>query len=86
MTGDDAITIRDVYDAVQRTDGKVEAMNATMAAHVARTETQLDSGQRRLNDYETRLRVLEAAKSKLIGGAIVAGALSGLVAAVIEHH
>ena len=92
------ITLRDIYDAQQRTDGRLETMSAQLATHAATTSARLDSGQRGLDDHETRLRALEGRvpadltgqvaslqkfRWSLMGAAVSIGALSGAVSALI---
>ena len=98
----DEITTRDVYDAVARTDAKIDVVNNQVTDLRARVEVQLASGQQKMADHELRirtveagkadqvdtdrrLRVLEAARWKLTGAALLAGTLSGIVAALIER-
>ena len=98
----DEITTRDVYDAVARTDAKIDVVNNQVTDLRARVEVQLAQGQQKMADHEVRIRaveadkaervdtdrrltVLEAARWKLTGAALLAGTLSGIVAALIER-
>lgn len=95
------ITLRDIYDAQQRTEGRIETMSAQLATHAATTTARLDSGQRDLEDHESRLRTLEARvpadlagqvtslqkfRWSLLGAAGSIGALSGVIAALLTSH
>jgi hypothetical protein len=95
------ITLRDIYDAQQRTEGRLETMTAQLATHAATTAARLDAGQAQREDHETRLRVLEGRLPAdltgqvsslqqfrwfIMGGAMSVGALSGVVAALLTAH
>jgi hypothetical protein len=92
------ITLRDVYDEVKTTQGGLTTLAAQLSTHAATTTARLDSGQRDLEDHESRLRVLEGRvpadlsgqvaslqkfRWSLMGAAGSIGALSGVVAALI---
>jgi hypothetical protein len=53
------ITLRDVYDQQLRTAEQVAQMRADLHAHTARVDERLASGQRRMEDHEGRVRLLE---------------------------
>lgn len=48
-----------------------------LSTHVALANQKLDTLVDGLKDHENRLRVLELAKAKIIGGAVTAGVFSG---------
>lgn len=95
------ITLRDVYDSIKTTEGRLETMSAQLGTYQATTQARLDSGQRDLDDHESRLRVLEGRvpadlagqvtslqkfRWSLMGGAGTIGALSGIIAALVTSH
>jgi hypothetical protein len=53
------ITLRDVYDAQLHTAEQLAALTAQVSQLGARVDERLDSGQRRIDDHEGRLRGLE---------------------------
>lgn len=55
------ITLRDVYNAQQRTAEQLTSLTAQVTQLTTRIDERLDSGQRRMDDHETRLRGLEHA-------------------------
>lgn len=55
------ITLRDVYDAQQRTAEQLSGLAAQVTLLTGRIDERLDSGQRKMDDHETRLRDLEHA-------------------------
>ena len=55
------ITLRDVYDQQLRTGDQVSQLRGDVSTLKATVDERLGHGQRKLDDHENRLRVLEAA-------------------------
>lgn len=92
--GEPTITIRDVYDTQQRTDGKVDALGIQLGAFTGEVRARLDYGQTQLNDHETRLRGLEMFRWKTAGAriaistvvSILMGGASGWLVLLLTHR
>ena len=67
---DGDISLLAIYDKVASVDSKVGALTA-------RVDEQLAHGQRKMDDHETRIRLLEQAKWRAAGAAGTVGALAG---------
>jgi hypothetical protein len=85
--------------AVRRSASRVQASNddavaragrATEDSTVVEMRVHLAGVKETINDHETRIRELEAAKAKLLGACLVlaalAGSASGWLALVLMHH
>ena len=55
------ITLRDVYDQQLRTGDQVSQMRGDLSTLTATVDARFDTGSRKLDDHEGRLRTLEAA-------------------------
>ena len=55
------ITLRDIYDAQQQTRADVGSLGAQLRQLDATVTLRLDSGQRKMDDFENRLRAGEQA-------------------------
>ena len=58
---DGQITLRDVYEAQLRATEQVASLAAQVGQLATRVDERLDSGSRKLDDHEARIRVLENA-------------------------
>lgn len=83
------VTLKDVYDAQQETTGQIGALATQLAVHTATVAERLDSGRRRFDDQEKRLRALEQFRWKAAGMAAFAGLLAGAAGSLLDylaHH
>lgn len=77
---DGQITNKDLYDAQRATEKQVGDLAVSVATLVAEWRgvgSRLDSGGKKMDDFETRLRLLEQAKWKAAGAAAVVSAVTG---------
>lgn len=88
-----AITNRDLYEAVRGTEQQIGGLATQVATLVAEWRSvgqQLDSGSKKMGDFETRLRLLEQFRWRIAGAAattgFVGGAISALVTWLVTRH
>lgn len=77
---DGQVTNRDLYEAQRDTEkqlGGLALQVATLVAEWRGVGERLDSGNEKMRDYESRLRILEQAKWKAAGAASLAGTIAG---------
>ena len=77
---DGQITNRDLYEAQRATEqqlGGLALQVATLVAEWRGVGQRLDSGGRKMDDFEGRLRLLEQARWKAAGAAAAAGMVTG---------
>ncbi len=71
-------------DVIRDLTREVSDLRGDIRALTARIDERLDSGGRRMDDYEGRLRVLEAARWRAAGAyALISLAVSGVVASLL---
>jgi hypothetical protein len=58
---DGQITLRDVYEAQLRTAEQVASLASQVSQLTARMDERLDTGTKKMDDHELRIRVLEGA-------------------------
>ena len=65
---------------------EVKVLAAQLQAQSTSSASGIEGNAARLADHETRLRLLETARSKLVGAAGVAGVLAGSVGGAVVAH
>ena len=77
---DGQITNRDLYEAQRDTEkqlGGLALQVATLVAEWRGVGERLDSGSVKMNDFESRLRLLEQAKWKAAGASAAVSTITG---------
>ena len=77
---DGQITNKDLYDAQRATErqlGDLAVSVATLVAEWRGVGTRLDSGTKKMDDFEARLRLLERARWKAAGMAAAVSTVAG---------
>lgn len=77
---DGQVTNKDLYDAQRDTErqlGGLALQVATLVAEWRGVGERLDSGGRKMDDFEQRLRILERWRWRMAGAAGTLGALAG---------
>jgi len=73
------ITLRDVYEQQLHTGEQVAQLRGEVGALTARVDERLDSGAKKMDDHEKRIRSLEKLAWKLIGAFAAVNAAAVLV-------
>lgn len=85
VTGE--ITNRDLFDAQRGTEQQLGALAlqvATLVAEWRGVGQRLDSGTKKMDDFEARFRVLEQFRWRIAGAATAAGFTSGAIGALVS--
>lgn len=86
---DGQITNRDLYEAQRDAEKQLAGLAlqvATLVAEWRGVGQRLDSGGKKMEDMEGRLRLLERARAQATGAAAVIGAACGGVAGTVLAH
>jgi hypothetical protein len=84
------ITLKDVYDEQRAQAGRIDILSQQVAVHTATVATRLDSGQRKLDELDARVKALEVFRWKAAGFAAAIAVLASAAGALLDwlaaHH